>query len=180
MQARGLVLGCSGLIWLITAYASSPASAAKDAKDESRFCVRERGHWLVTAYPPLIDTQAGTDVTEFVLTDHGSRVSHVLVKHYTSRYELMFDSKFDEAGHLSALHGLLRRWGRWMAEADLFPEPDGMVPEPDVSYRMRQDGGIIATPEDGSDFVGHFREVKVYRTVREVPCAAEAHLPAAS
>jgi hypothetical protein len=83
----------------------------------------------------------------------------------------MYEYKFTEDGKLLALHGYLRRWGRWIAEADLFPDSDGTIPPPEVKYRFSQDGGVISDPEEGADYTKVFTTVPVYRTIAEIPCA---------
>jgi len=84
---------------------------------------------------------------------------------------LIYEYKFTEDGKLLALHGKLQRWGRWYAEADLFPDADGTIPKPDVTYRVKANDGIIQSPDDGSDYTKVFSTVPVYRTIADVPCA---------
>jgi hypothetical protein len=82
-----------------------------------------------------------------------------------------FEYKFDDAGKLSALHGSVRRWGRWISEADLFPQADGSIGPIRVRYYAGAGGPVISEPEDGRDFEGLLKAVSIYRTVREIPCA---------
>ena len=111
---------------------------AATVKDHSRFCVRQDAEWRLQQYAPLIDTRLGTEFVQAIYT--GKWLQRVFVKKYDKRTELMYEYKFTEDGKLLALHGKLRRWGRWMAEADLFPDADGTIPIGDVKYRLKQDG----------------------------------------
>jgi len=148
---------------------SSASGFGKPLQDHSRFCLQHGAEWSLQAYPPLVDTRAGTVVEQAIYT--GTWLQRVLLKKYTSRYELMYEYKFTEDGKLLALHGKLQRWGRWYAEVDLFPDADGTIPKPDVTYRVKADGGIMQAPDDGSDYTKVFSTVPVYRTIAEVPCA---------
>ena len=149
-------------------------------KDESRFCIRQAGQWVVRAYPPLVDTHAGTEVLQFVFTGTDRHLEHLYLKRYTDRYELLYDYKFNEDGQLSALHGIAAALGTLDGRSRSFPEADGSIPKPDVKYRLSQHGGIVPTPEEGPDLVKVFNQVKVYRTVKELPCVAARHEPPAS
>ena len=147
----------------------SAAGFAKPIQDHSRFCLHHGADWTLQSYPPLVDTKNGTIVEQAIYT--GTWLQRVLVKKYTSRFELMYEYKFTEDGKLLSLHGKLRRWGRWMAEADLFPDADGTIPKLDVKYRLSENGGIISDPEEGPDYTKVFSTVPVYRTIADVPCA---------
>ncbi len=150
---------------------ASPLGAIAPAavKDRNLFCIPHGDTWTVQDYAPLVDTR---NSSRFIQAIYEQRlVTHMLVKTYTSRYELVYDYKFTDEGKLIALKGSLRRWGHWIAQANLFPDADGTIPTPQVDYRMSQNGGIISTPEDGRDYVGVFSTVPVYRTTAEMPCA---------
>ncbi len=144
-------------------------SSAKPLQDRSRFCIPQGNSWVVQDYAPLVDPAKGTLIEQAVYT--GNTLTHVLVKNYNDRYELLYDYKFTPDGKLIALHGYLQRWGLWLAEANLYPNPDGSIPTPQVRYRNDAQGGIIADPEDGPEFVQIFSTVPVYRTTADVPCA---------
>jgi hypothetical protein len=148
-----------------------PALATPDkfVKDHSRYCVPSGSGWMVQGYAPLVDTRKGTVVVQAIYS--GSVLTHVLVKNYNERYELMYDYRVGEDGRLVALRGYLERWGQWLAEADLYPDADGLVPRPDVNYRQRSGGSVIVEPDDGPNYVGVFQSVPVYRTAAEMPCA---------
>jgi hypothetical protein len=147
-----------------------PAVNASTLKEHSLYCVpREDDSWVVQIYSPLIDTRSGTRIVQ--ATYSGPTLTHVLVKRYTDRYELLYDYKFAEDGKLVAITGYLQRWGRWLAQADLTPDSDGLVPRPQVMYRRHAAGGVIVDPEDGPHETIIFQTVPVYRTVDETPCA---------
>jgi len=147
-----------------------PIASASTLKEHSLYCVpREDDSWAVQIYSPLIDTRSGTRIVQANYT--GPTLTHVLVKRYTSRYELLYDYKFSDDGKLLTLTGYLQRWGRWLAEADLTPDSDGLVPRPQVMYRRHTGGGVIVEPDDGPHEVIIFQTVPVYRTVAETPCA---------
>jgi hypothetical protein len=137
--------------------------------DHSRFCVPQGAGWVVQAYAPLVDTKKGTLVEQAVYT--GRQLSHVLMKTYNDRYELMYDYRFDQNGRLIQLRAYLERWGQWLAEADLFPEADGLIPTPDVHYRLSQFGGIVPDPKDGANDTKVFLSAPVYWSAGQVPCA---------
>jgi hypothetical protein len=147
----------------------STVGFAKPLQDHSRFCLQHGLEWTLQDYPPLVDAHAGMTVEQVIYT--GTWLQRALVKKYTSRFELMYEYKFTEDGKLLALHGKLQRWGRWYGEADLFPDADGTIPKPDVSYRLGANGGIIQDPDDGPDYTKVFSTVPVYRTIADVPCA---------
>jgi hypothetical protein len=143
--------------------------AATPVRDHARFCVPQGSGWVVQNYAPLVDTRKGTVIVKAVYS--GNVLSHVLVKTYNDRYELLYDYALTEGGKLAALHGYLQLWGRWLADADLSPDADGLVPVPDVEYRQHAGSGMIAAPKDGPYYVQIFQTVPVYRTAAEMPCA---------
>jgi hypothetical protein len=144
-------------------------SFAKTIQDHNRFCTPEGSGWKLQSYAPLVDTRRGTTYVQAIYT--GTWLQRVFVKKYNSRTELLYEYKFGEDGKLMALHGRIDRCGHWTAEADLYPDPDGSIPKPDVTYRVTQFGGIIQTPEDGWDYTKILGTVPVYRTIADVPCA---------
>ena len=119
------------------------------APDHSRFCIPQGASWVVQPYAPLVDTKKGTKVEQAVYS--GGLLTHVLMKSYNDRYELMYDYRFDERGRLVQLRAYLERWGQWLAEADLYPDASGLIPNPDVHYRLSQFGGIVPDPKDGAN-----------------------------
>jgi len=145
------------------------AGTDKAMKDHSRYCIPNGTGWIVQTYAPLVDTHQGTKIIQAIYS--GPMLTHVLVKTYNDRYELMYDYRLGEDGKLAALHGYLQRWGHWLAEADLYPDPDGLVPRPEVTYRKHAGGGVIVDPDDGPRYVSVFQTVPVYRTAAEMPCA---------
>ncbi len=139
------------------------------APDHSRFCIPQGSGWVVQPYAPLVDTKKGTKVEQAVYT--AGTLSHVLMKSYNDRGELMYDYRFDERGHLVGLRAYLERWGQWLAEADLYPDASGLIPMPDVHYRLSQFGGIVPDPKDGANETKVFLTAPVYWSVSQVPCA---------
>jgi len=137
--------------------------------DHSRFCIPQGAGWVVQPYAPLVDTKKGTKVEQVVYT--GALLSHVLMKSYNDRYELMYDYRFDQNGRLVQLRAYLERWGQWLAEADLYPDQSGLIPNPDVHYRLSQFGGIVPDPKDGANETKVFLTAPVYWSVAQVPCA---------
>jgi hypothetical protein len=137
--------------------------------DHSRFCIPQGAGWVVQPYAPLVDTKKGTKIEQAVY--NGEILSHVLMKTYNDRYELMYDYHFDETGRLVQLRAYLERWGQWLAEADLYPESSGLIPHPDVHYRLSQFGGIVPDPKDGANETKVFLTAPVYWSVAQVPCA---------
>ncbi len=150
---------------------SSPAAfgLAKPLQDRYRYCIPQGATWALQNYAPLVDTRNGTTYVQAAY--NGASLQRILVKTYTRRIELVYEYKFGEDGKLMALHGWIDRWGRWFAEADLFPDADGTIPKPDITYRLAQFGGIIQAPEDGPDYTRVFSTVKIYRTIADAPCA---------
>jgi hypothetical protein len=136
--------------------------------DHSRFCIPQGAGWVVPPYAPLVDTKKGTKVEQAVYT--GGLLSHVLMKSYNDRYELMYDYRFDQNGRLIQLRAYLERWGQWLAEADLYPDESGLIPNPDVHYRLSQFGGIVPDPKDGANETKVFLTAPVYWSVAQVPC----------
>jgi hypothetical protein len=137
--------------------------------DHSRFCIPQGGGWVVQPYAPLVDTKKGTKIEQAVYS--GSTLTHVLMKDYNDRYELMYDYRFDERGRLVQLRAYLERWGQWLAEADLYPDENGLIPNPDVHYRLSQFGGIVPDPKNGANETKVFLTAPVYWSVSQVPCA---------
>ena len=142
----------------------------QNVQDHSRFCVREGDAWVVQSYAPLVDTRNGTVIEQAVYS--AGHLTHVVVKNYNQRYELLYDYRFAGDGKLIGLRGYLQKWGSWLAEADLFPSADGLIPKFDVQYRLDTGGGIIPDPKDGPDYTQVFRSVPVYGMETLVPCAA--------
>jgi hypothetical protein len=139
------------------------------APDHSRFCIPQGAGWIVQPYAPLVDTKKGTKIEQAIYT--GSTLAHVLMKTYNDRYELMYDYRFDQNGRLVQLRAYLERWGQWLAEADLYPDQSGLIPNPDVHYRLSQFGGIVPDPKDGANETKVFLTAPVYWAVSQVPCA---------
>jgi hypothetical protein len=137
--------------------------------DHSRFCIPEGSGWVVQPYAPLVDTKKGTEIEQAIYT--GSLLSHVLMKSYNDQYELMYDYRFDGRGRLVQLRAYLERWGQWLAEADLYPDASGLIPAPDVHYRLSQFGGIVPDPKDGANETKVFLTAPVYWSVAQIPCA---------
>lgn len=146
------------------------AGSPPNTQDHTRFCIRNGKDWMVQSYAPLVDTRNGTFIEQAVYS--GGLLTHIVVKSYNQRYELLYDYHFNEGGRLIALHAYLQKWGSWLADADLNPNSDGSVPQPDIRYRLDTGGGIITDPKDGSDYTQVFRSVPVYWTEASVPCAA--------
>jgi hypothetical protein len=125
--------------------------------------------WAVQKYRPLIDLHAGLVVEQ--VGYEGTRLDQVLMKRYDPAVQVTFDYKFDEAGKLTELHGFVRRWGRWVCEANLYPLAVGDTGPLRVKYRGGMDGTEISDPDDGPRYEGLLKQVAVYRTVNEIPCA---------
>jgi hypothetical protein len=148
----------------------SAAWAEKPKTDRSYFCVTSTGGaWALQAYPPLIDLNRQTVFLQAIYD--GPRLELIRIRRYNPAYELVFEYKFDQAGKLGALHGMLRKWGDWLAEADLFPAADGKVPPPRVRYSGGYGRDNMTEPEDGPNYTPAFLQVPVYRTIQEIPCA---------
>jgi len=101
----------------------------------------------------------------------GQTLDLVRVRRFDPAYELVFEYKFDPQGKLIATHGLLNRWSRWVAEANLFPDSNGQVKTPDLTFYRSAGGSVITEPEDGHNFYRLFESVPVYRTTEDIPCA---------
>ncbi len=157
------------LALLLSSGAFSSGLPAKLVKDRNLYCVEAKpGEWAVQVYPPLIDLAHGT---RFVQASYeGDWLEVVRVREDNASYGLVFEYKFDRAGKLAALHGLVRRWGRWDGEADLVPQADGTVKRPWVRYSSGG-GQTMVEPDDGPRYAEKLMQVKVYRNVQEIPCA---------
>jgi hypothetical protein len=143
---------------------------AKPVQERHRFCVRAAdGTWSLQTYQPLISLT--TRMTFEQVTYDGTTLRLVRVRSFDPSYELRFEYKFDAEGKMLSTHGFLKRWGRWAAGADLFPDADGKVSRPAVNYFLREGGNQIVEPDDGPEYTALFRNVPVYRTSQDIPCA---------
>jgi len=154
------------------------SSAAPEIKDRFVFCVpSEDGKWTVQNYPPLISLSRKTTFEEITYT--ATWLSRARIRHFEPEYELTFEYKFDQQGLLQGMHGFLRRWGRWIATANLHPKPDGTFEKSDVIYHARVNGDPISDPDDGPNFASKLITGTIYRNTQGIPCAAQLKAAAA-
>ena len=169
MLASALLLAEPAAAQTVPLTTSATVVQRTPTPDHTRFCIPQGDDWIVQSYAPLVDTKKGTKVEQAIYSS--GLLSHVLMKSYNDQYELMYDYRFDERGQLVQLRAYLERWGQWLAEADLFPDAHGLIPRPDVHYRLSQFGGIVPDPKDGANETKVFLTAPVYWSAAQVPCA---------
>jgi len=149
---------------------SSTVVFAKPRQDRNRYCVLSAdGTWALQGYPPLIDLHSKLIFEQ--VSYEGPTLELIRVRRFDPAYELVVEYKFNPEGQNVAMHGLLRRWSRWVAEADLYADGAGKVNRPDVKFYRAAGGNVMTEPEDGSQYLGLFASVPVYRTIEDIPCA---------
>ena len=161
----------------------------RNVNDRSRFCVKHetephtgrgespaemfadsgKGDWALQAYPPLIDTHAGTVYEQATYT--GKWMSKVRMRGFRRDYELDVEYRFDERGKLTETIGEIQQGNNWHAEASLYPDGQGGVRDPEVTYSHEGGGKAIAQPEEARHYTPMFRSVKLLKTSDEIPCA---------
>ena len=170
-RVRAVVLAC-----VVACLFACKVADAGPVKDRFWFCMEGvDGSWTLQDHAPLIDTRHGMTFAQIDYTR--AWLSRVRVRHFLPEYQLEFEYKFDEAGKLTALHGILTLYGSWTGKADLYPVGT-KLPELEVRYYAGNDGNMIADPEDGRYYEAAFKTAEVYRTIDEIPCSAEVQADA--
>jgi hypothetical protein len=149
---------------------SSSFLIAAPRKAKAVYCVQAAdGGWNLQRFRPLINPLAKTVFTEMSFT--GSVLEAVRLRQFHPGYEVVFEYKFDAAGKLNALQGSVEAWeGRWVAEANLYPEADGTLGPIHVKYYRSQERDQISRPEDAQHYTGELSRVPIYRTIESLPC----------
>ena len=127
------------------------------------------GVWHLQGFKPLINPNAATVFAEISFA--GKTVEAVRLRQFHTDYEVAFEYKFDASGKLSSLLGNIVMLGRWVSEANLFPDPDGTVRNFRVKYYKAGTEFQIARPQDAEYYTAEFDKVPVYRTIESLPCA---------
>ena len=140
-------------------------------KAKAVYCVRSSsGEWNRQRLRPLINPRAGTVFAQMSFT--GSVLETVRLRQFHPDREVAFEYKFDSLGRLTGLLGDVEMWGQWLAEADLYPETDGIVGPVKVKYYSSRNRDRIQRPEDSQEYEVELSKVPVYMTIRSLPCAS--------
>jgi hypothetical protein len=157
-----------GTFLLVLLMFSSFAFATK-RKTRAVYCTQAvDGTWNLQRFEPLINPRAGTVFME--LSFAGITLEAARLRRFHPDYEVVFDYKFDSAGHLSALLGSVEIWGQWLGEANLYPGSDGTVGDVVVTYYRGASRDRISRPEDAAEYITELSRVPIYRTIESLPC----------
>jgi hypothetical protein len=165
-------VGISLLALLFTSPIFPAKVFAVERKAKAVYCVQSAdSEWDLQRYRPLINLRGHTVFAQMSFT--GTQLEMVRLRRFHPDYEVAFEYKFNGQGQLIALTGDVEMWGQWLAEADLFPDADGKVASPHVSfYGPKKGRDPIPRPEDSQHFTAELDKVPGYRTIQSVPCAS--------
>jgi hypothetical protein len=166
-------VGIALLALLLTSSIFAVEVFAVERKAKAVYCVQSAdGEWGLQRYRPLINLRGHTVFAQMSFT--GTQLEMVRLRQFHPDYEVAFEYKFNVQGQLIALTGDVEMWGQWLAEADLFPDTEGKVASPHISfYGPKKGRDPIRRPEDSQHYTAELDKVPVYRTIQSVPCGSK-------
>jgi len=152
---------------------SSSLSAASDKRViKALFCTKTaEGEWQVQSFQPLINPKAGTVFAKISFA--GDAVEMVRLREFHPNFDVEAKYSFDNSGKLLSVLGSVGVWGRWVGEADLTVDPNGVLQSSDVRYFRPGSRDRIDRPENSGRYIRELDKVKIYKTVDSLPCASQ-------
>jgi hypothetical protein len=158
-----------GSLMLALLFTSSVFPAERKAK--AVYCVRSStGEWSLQRWRPLINPRSQMVFAQFSF--FGTTLESVRLRRFHPDHEVAFDYSFNDKGKLTGLTGSVDMWGEWTAEANLYPEKDGMIGPVEAKYYSSGKRDRISRPEGSREFEDDLSKVPVYWTIQALPCGS--------
>jgi hypothetical protein len=163
------MLRTGGVLVLLASLSTSSFAAPRTIK--TMYCAKEKtGEWTLQWFRPLIDPNGRSSY--FELSTVGPLIEKATLRQFRHSYELSYEFKFDGAGKLIGLDGRVEAWNdHWVAEANLYPDAQGVVGPVHLKFYKAEGHLQIARPEDAREHEDELSRVPLYRTTESLPCS---------